>query len=368
MSGLFKKHIDDLQLELSSKAGRTRQEIAELIQVDELHKLSSNENALGPSPKAQEAIRACVGRLHEYDYRTDDIFRDALSDHFAHEISADQFITTNSGLEVIELVMQGFLEKGDEVIISNPTFHVYEIFAKVQGAKVVDIPRDAETFAPDVQGILGAISERTKLLVIANPNNPTGVAIDRETMDALMDGVPPHMVVLFDEVYYHFNELDDFPYANDYIKRGMNVVGMHSFSKAYGLAGIRLAYGFSSQRIASYLQKLRRPFFINTMTMEAGLAALQDKEHIVATQRLISGEKKKLYKAFDELGLRYWPSHTNFILVKTEKDHEKVISEAMQRGIMLRSGDNNGANGCIRITIGLPASNDALIATLKDIL
>lgn len=368
MSKLFKSHIDNLKLELSGKAGRTRQEMQEALNVQELHKLSSNENALGPSPKAQEAIKNCVQRLHEYDYRTDDVFREALSSHFNGEIGPEQFVTTNSGLEIIELIMQGFLEPGDQVIISNPTFHVYEIFGTIQGAEIVDVPLDPDSFALDVQGIHEAVTDKTKLVILANPNNPTGVSISRKEMDAVIHNMPDHVVVLIDEVYYHFHESEDFPFANDYIKAGYQVIGMHSFSKAYGLAGIRLAYGFTSERLAAYLQKLRRPFFINTMTMEAGLAALNDAEHIKATQALIHSEKKKLYAAFDRLGLKYWPSHTNFILVKPNRSHDAVIQDCLERGVMVRSGDNNGAMGCIRITIGLPSSNDALIKALTEVL
>ena len=366
MANFYKRHIKDLQLELSSKAGRTRQEMKEALGIDKLHKLSSNENALGPSPLAQEAIRKCVHRIHEYDHRTDDQFRMALQSHFSNRIHESQFISTNSGLEIIELVMQGFLEPGDEIIISNPTFHVYEIFGKVQGAKIIDVPLRADDFLPDVERIHDAITNKTKLLIIANPNNPTGVAIERGILTRLIEGVPDNVVVLIDEVYHHFSQLDDFPYAIDYIEKGHPVVGMHSFSKAYGLAGIRLAYGFASREMAEYLQKLRRPFFINTMSMEAGLAALQDKDHFSRTQALIKEEKSKLYSAFDRLGLKYWESHTNFILVRPEVDHYDLIDRMLQYGIMLRSGDNNGAAGCIRITIGLPESNKLLIKALES--
>jgi histidinol-phosphate aminotransferase len=184
-------------------------------------------------------------------------------------------------------------------------------------------------------------------------------------MDHRVENLPDGVVALIDEVYYHFNELVDFPYANDYIKKGHAVIGMHSFSKAYGLAGIRLAYGFASLEIAEYLQKLRRPFFINTMSMEAGLAALKDVDHIRATQNLIKEQKHWLYGEFERLGLRYWPSHTNFILVRPDEDHEALIQRLLSHGVMVRSGDNNGAKKCIRITIGLPESNQALVMALE---
>jgi histidinol-phosphate aminotransferase len=363
---IFKPHIQRAQLELNAKAGRTREEILSEFGIDSFHKMSSNENALGPSPAALEAVRKVLGQLHEYDFRTDDTFRHALAEHFRPHLTDEQFITTNSGLEMIELSMQGFLDPGDEVVISNPTFHVYEIFAEVSGARVIDVPLDEDDYTLRVDEVLKAIGPKTKMVILANPNNPTGVAIDKASMDRFMDEVPEDIVVVVDEVYYHFHDLPEFPYAWDYVNQGKNVIGIHSFSKAYGLAGIRLAYGYSTPEIAGYLQKLRRPFFINTMTMVAGMAALNDEEHIQQTQEMVRAGRKVLYPAFDALGLRYWPSHTNFILVKPEGDHFALIERLMRRGVLVRSGDNNGAPGTIRITIGNEESNLALVEALKQ--
>lgn len=364
---IFKDHIFNAKINLSGKAGRTRAEILEKYQIDDFHKMSSNENALGPSPRAMEAVKSCLERLHEYGHRTDDQLRLALHRHFEQRLGADQYITTNSGLEMLELAIQGFVDVGDEVIISNPTFHVYEIFCQLAGAQVVDVPLDPSTFRVDVKGILKAVTPKTKLLFITNPNNPCGVGISRAEMDAIVEHVPSTCVVLIDEVYYHFHAMDDFPYAHDYVEKGYQVIGLHSFSKAYGLAGIRLAYGFSTPEIAEYLQKLRRPFFINTMTMEAGLAALEDHDHIRRTQAMVAEGKRYLYDHFDRLGIRYWPSHTNFILIRPEGNHEELIEELMHQGVAVRSGDNNGANGCIRITIGEAQANEDLVKALEQV-
>jgi len=362
---IYKNHIIKAEIDLNNKAGRTRDEILAAYGLEDFHKMSSNENALGPSPMAMDAVKRCVNELHEYSNRTDEKLRLALASQFGDRLKEDQFITTNSGLELLELTVQGFVDVDDEVIISNPTFHVYEIFAKIAGARVVDVPLDTETFDVRVDEILNAITDRTKLLFITNPNNPCGVGINKADMDRLVNGVPDHVVILIDEVYHHFHDMAPFAYAEDYILQGKNVIGLHSFSKAYGLAGIRLAYGFSTSEISEYLQKLRRPFFINTMTMEAGLAALTDEEHIRNTQKLVKEGRDYLYGEFQRLGLRYWPSHTNFILVKPEMDHLQLIENMMKRGISLRAGDNNGAMGCVRITIGTMEANRALIQALE---
>lgn len=364
----FKDHIDAFQSDLNKKAGRTISEVQDLVQGKELHKLSSNENALGPSPKAVAAIQAALPRLHEYGFRVDDPLREALAAAFDQEIPAEQFVTANAGLEIIDMAARAFLGPGTESICSNPTFHVYEIFTKVNGATVVDVPLLEDTFELNVQGILDAINERTRLIFIANPNNPTGTMIPKSTMDEFMAKVPDHVIVIHDEVYWHFADMAEFPFAKDYIKAGKNVIGLHSFSKAYGLAGMRVGYGFSTPRIASYLQKLRRPFFINTLSMEGALAALGDSEHLQNTQELIATEKAWLYGELTRLGIHYWNSHTNFILFRSPFDTDTLIADMLELGVMVRSGANNGAPGCIRLTIGLHRSNAIFIDSLEKLL
>lgn len=364
----FKDHIDAFQSDLNKKAGRTISEVQELVKGKELHKLSSNENALGPSPKAIAAIQVALPRLHEYGFRVDDPLREALAEAFDHEIPAEQFVTANAGLEIIDMAARAFLGPGTESICSNPTFHVYEIFSKVNGATVVDVPLLEDSFELNVQGILDAINERTRLIFIANPNNPTGTMIPKSTMDEFMAQVPNHVIVIHDEVYWHFADMAEFPFAKDYIKAGKNVIGLHSFSKAYGLAGMRVGYGFSTPRIASYLQKLRRPFFINTLSMEGALAALGDSEHLQNTQELIATEKAWLYEELTRLGIHYWNSHTNFILFRSPFDTDTLIAQMLELGVMVRSGANNGAPGCIRLTIGLHRSNAVFIDSLEKLL
>lgn len=361
----FKPYLDDFQTDLSSKAGRTTKEIKALIGDKPMHKLSSNENALGPSPKAMAAIQAALPRLHEYGYRIDTPLREALAAHFDHALSPDQFITANSGLEVIDIVARAFLEPGTEAILSNPTFHVYEMFSELNGATVIDVPLLEGSFDLDVEGILEAINERTRIIFIANPNNPAGVMIPKSTLDTLVYKVPDHVILIHDEVYWHFADLTDFPFARDYIREGKQVIGLHSFSKAYGLAGLRVGYGFATPRIATYLQKLRRPFFINTLSMEGALAALQDEEHLRNSLELIATEKKWLYQQLNQLGIHYWPSHTNFLLFRSPIEVDVMVTLLLEQGIMVRAGENNGAPGCIRLTIGTHDANRAFVEALQ---
>lgn len=364
----FKAHIEEFQADLNQKAGRTTAEVQDLVQGKKLYKLSSNENVLGPSPKAVAAIQKTLGSLHEYAYRTDDPFREALSEYFEGELTPDQFVTANSGLEIIDMLARGFLEPGLECIFSNPTFHVYEIFSQLNGATVVNVPLLEGNFELDVDGILDAINDNTRLIFVTNPNNPTGTMIPVEKMDRLVNNLPRHVILLHDEVYWHFADHTNFPFAKKYVLAGKNVVGLHSFSKAYGLAGMRAGYAFSTRRIASYLQKLRRPFFINAMSMDGAIAALGDVEHVAATQALMKAEKPFLYAAFEELNIRYWESHTNFILFKSPIGVDELVDKMLAEGVMIRSGANNGAPGHIRVTVGTHEGNVAFVEGMRKVL
>jgi histidinol-phosphate aminotransferase len=357
-----------------------------------IYKLSSNENLLGPSPKAILAIQNNLHSLNEYRYENDKVFCETLSDFFGrapgaaehrpgatqHRPEATQFITANSGMELLDLICRGFLEPGAECILSTPTFLAYKSFAGIEGARVVDVPlKDAgfadappkdTDFALDVEGILAAVNERTRILFIANPNNPTGSFFSKQSIDRLIGQLPPHVVVIYDEVYYHYVDKPDYARAIDYIEQGKNIIGIHSFSKAYGLAGIRLGYAFSTPEIAGYLHKLRRPFMINTLSMEAGIAALGDREHIRRTVNNVITEKEWLYKQLKEQGIAYWESQANFILFRSPYANEAFVRDMLEQGIMVRSGEVFGAPGCCRVTIGDREANRAFGLALEEIM
>jgi histidinol-phosphate aminotransferase len=357
----FKPHI------LNSKqyvGGATRGEQKENDYQKKIIKLSSNENLLGPSPKALEAIKGNLYLLNEYGYQTDDAFRHVLAKHFNDLFSTEQFITANSGMELLELIVRGFLDPGLECILSSPTFKAYKNFSEVQGAQVIDIPLKREHFELDVKGILNAVNKNTRIIFISNPNNPTGTLIPKATMDELITGLPDHVIVVYDEVYYHYVETPDYARASDYISAGRNVIGLHSFSKAYGLAGLRLGYAFSTSQITTYLNRLRRPFMINTLAMEAGIAALEDHEHIELTKKINRKGKIELYTALKNLDICFWESEANFIFFKSPVDSVILTARMLECGIMIRPCEGFGAAGYLRVTIGTPEANNAFIAAL----
>ena len=356
----FKPYI---KTKSSYQGGKSRKELSRSS--GSLIKLSSNENQLGPSPLATAAIQQAIQNLSEYPDRTDHAFRAALSSFYGGALSPEQFITTNSGVANIELIINGFLSEGDECIYSNPAFGPYRGFPPKVGAQAINVPLLGPDFTLDVQGILSAINPRTKLIFITNPNNPTGTHISKDLIDELLAGVPDHVLVVYDEVYYQYTTAEDYTTALPYVLSGKNVIAINSFSKAYGLAGLRIGYSYSTPEVAQYLQQLRRPFMINSISMAAAIAALKDVDFIKKTAQLIAEEKLFLYSELDRLGVRYWKTQANFIMIQPVQDPAYITEAVLQEGIMIRPVTNFGATDCIRVTIGTHEENKAYISALE---
>lgn len=322
------------------------------------YKLSSNENLMGPSPKALKAAQEAIQTVHEYDFYDDFQFQDVLEEYYKGDLKSGQFITANSGVEVLEIICRGLVSVGSECIISSPTFSPYTNMIELEGGVVIDIPLIEPDFSWDIHGILNAVTDKTAMVFITNPNNPTGTYATKSEVDRLINSLPENVIVVYDEVYYHFVDAPDFPYAIDYVKAGKPVIGLHTFSKIYGLAGLRVGYGFTTPAIGEYLNKIFRPFRIDTVSTLSAYAALQDVEHVKKSQEMVWEGKKWLYKKFDEAGVKYWPSQGNFILFESPVPSLDFTAKMLDEGVMVRPGDNFGAPGKIRLTIGTPAANE----------
>jgi histidinol-phosphate aminotransferase len=352
----FKKHV------LRSYpyiGGSTREKINE---GKNIFKLSSNENPLGPSPKAVSAIIQSLGNLHEYQFQDDRRFVNALSEHIG--LSPDHFLPANSGMELLDIICRGFLEPGTSCILSSPTFMAYKNFAELAGARVIDVPLLKENFSLDTHGILCAIDETTRVIFISNPNNPTGSLFPERDIRALIDGLPEHVVMVYDEVYYHFVDRGDYIRASQLIAENKNVIGLHSFSKAYGLAGLRLGYLFSTLAMTEYLRHFRRPFMVPALSVAAAIAALDDNEHLTRTVHLVAHEKKWICTELRRHGITYWPSDANFILIRPPIPAHLFCDYLLQKGVMVRGTDPLGAPGLVRITVGTRVMNEALVEAI----
>lgn len=327
----------------------------------DIFKLSSNENAIGPSPKALAAIRTLSDQLHIYPDNTPDRLYHALGVYYG--VSPDHFVAGNSGSEMIELLMTAFVGEGDNIIVSNPSFLVYTMFSKWRGATAVDVPLLEPDFSLNVDGILAAVTDRTKLIFLTSPNNPTGSYIPKDHIDLLVESLPSHVILVLDEVYYKFASADDYTIAMPYVSAGHQVIGVNSYSKTHGLAGLRLGYMYSTSEIAAYMRGAVRPFLINSVSMAAAIAALDDEDWVKSVVRLVQLQKMRMYEAFDKIGVRYWPSEGNFVLTKPN-DVKLFHDHLLSMGIMTRPVDAFGAPGCLRITVGDERATDALVRSV----
>lgn len=348
------------------KGGRSKTEIE--ADGKKVYKLSSNENPLGASPLAIEAIKKNLDSLSEYPSPNDESLRQALSTFYEGRLTPDQFITTNSGVANLELIMRGFITEGSECIYSSPYFTPYSSFPAKMGARTIDVPLKGDTFKLDLEGIKNAINDRTSLVFITSPNNPTGSIIEEEQIDELLSFLPDHVLLVFDEVYHQYPDAEEYVRALPYVLSGKNVIAVNSLSKAYGLAGLRIGYSYASEEIASYLRKFRRPFMLNTLSMEAAIAALGDHEFIQHTVDLIHTEKQFLYSALDKLDLKYWKTQGNFFMLKPNSSPQEFEEKMIEQGVMTRTLEGFGSSDCVRVTIGTREGNEAFILALKAII
>lgn len=345
------------------KGGKSKTEIE--AGGKKVYKLSSNENPLGASPLAIEAIKKNIDSLSEYPSPNDQRLQQALSTFYGGQLTPDQFITTNSGVANLELIMRGFITEGSECIYSSPYFTPYSAFPAKMGAKTLDIPLVGDKFRLDLEGIMNAINDRTSLVFITSPNNPTGSIIEKAQIDELLGFLPDHVLLVFDEVYHQYPNDDDYVRALPYVLSGKNVIAVNSLSKAYGLAGLRIGYSYASEEVASYLRKFRRPFMLNTLSMEAAIAALGDHEFIQRTVDLIHTEKNYLYGELDKLDIQYWKTQGNFFMLQPNGTPQEFEEQMINHGVMTRTLEGFGASNYVRVTIGTREGNKALINGIK---
>ena len=332
------------------------------------YRLHYNENPLGPSPMVMDRIKAHLAGLSLYPPRDDEALRNRLAAFYGKGVTPDHLFTAYSGSEALDLIARVFLAPGDEVIVCGPTFHVYARTAEWQGATVVDVPLDDEDFSVRVDAVMEAVTARTRLVYLGNPNNPTGSIVTRDDMDRLHRGLPGGVTLVTDEVYHQFVTHPDYPDSPAEAVAGRNVIVLHSFSKVYGLAGLRVGVVLSRPDIVERLARLRRTFHLGSLEMEAAVAAIGDQDHVTQSVALAEQGKKTLYAAFDRLGVAYWPSEGNFVLFRTPVPAEELTARVADRGILVGSGSRFGLTHSIRVSVGLPEANEAFVSALEGIL
>ncbi len=349
---------------VSYEPGKPIEDVAREIGLrpEEIVKLASNENPLGPSPKALEAMRRAVERANFYPDGGGYYLREAIAKKFG--FGRENIILGCGSNEVIEFCGHAFLQPGDEVVTADHAFAVYKLMAQLFGARTIEVPEI--NYGHDLEAMAAAITSRTKEIFVANPNNPTGTLVGQAEIDRFIEKVPPHVVVVFDEAYYEF--LKTPPDTLKFVREGrQNVIVLRTFSKIQGLANLRIGYGIAAPELIEVLQKTRQPFNVNGIAQEAALAGLADEEHQQKTRELTWQGRDYLQAQFAALGLEYIPSHANFVLVKVGNGTQ-LFKQLLKVGIIIRDMSSYKLPEWVRVSVGTAAQNERFVVELKKLL
>lgn len=361
MKQLTKKCIETLT---PYPPGKPIEELEREMGILDSIKIASNENPLGPSPKAVEAIQENLNKIHRYPDGSAYYLRQKLGEKFGVPMS--KIIIGNGSNEIIELAVHAFVSSDEEVIIPMPTFLMYEKVVQSYGGTPVTVPLSG--FSIDLPGILKALTPKTKMVFLNNPNNPTGKPLIKEELRDFLDSLPPDVMVMLDEAYIEFATDPNIVSGLEVLDSYPLLVVLRTFSKAYGLAGLRIGYGFASDTIIEYMNRARQPFNANSLAQVAALAALDDHEFVEKTRSLIRDGLGYLYAELDRMGLAYLPTQSNFFLIKIPLGAGEIYRRMLREGVIVRSMESYGLNDYIRINVGLPEENERFISTLEKIL
>ncbi len=344
--------------------GKPIAEVRRELGLSEVVKLASNENALGPSPMALDAIVAAARDVHLYPEGACPDLRHALARSLG--VQEGELVFGNGSDELIHLLGLAYLQPGDEVLQAVPTFVRYEAAAILNRARCVSVPLCE--WAYDVDVLLAAVTHETRIVFIANPNNPTGSYLARKDTERLLDNVSERCIVCFDEAYYEYVDARDYPDTLEYVRSRQNVVVLRTFSKIYGLAGLRIGYGIARPEIVAALERVREPFNVNSLAQAAARAALDDAKHVQRSREMTVVGRSFLTERLAGLGLRVYPSQGNFLWVDTGRDCRALFQALLRLGVIVRAGDIFGAPTFLRITVGQPRENERLVHALKEVL
>ncbi len=328
-------------------------------------KLASNENPWGPSPKAVQAVISSLSNLHRYPDGSSYYLTAALANWL--DVDPQEIVLGNGSNEVIEFLVKAFVQKNDEVITSHPSFLMYQKFVQVRGGVNTVIPlRDMHH---DLAAITRAVTDKTRLIFMDNPNNPCGTLFSRDRFQRFLSGLPEDIIVVLDEAYIDFVEPGQRIDVTSYIRVPNNipaVVSLRTFSKAFGLAGLRVGYGIMHRDVAGLLHRVRQPFNVNLLAQAGALAALDDKDHYSKTITETANGRDWLSRKVEELGCRPYHSHTNFFLIDVRGDATMLYETMLRKGVIVRSMQAYGFPDFIRITVGTSSENQRFVKSLKE--
>ena len=344
--------------------GKPIEEVERELGIRDPVKVASNENPLGPSPLAVAALRQALAGVHRYPDGGGHALRHALGQHWG--VSPDEVLLGNGSNELLELVGRYFLLPGDEAVYAAQSFVVYDMVAQMTGATKVVVP--LRNLAHDLEAMRRAVTPRTKLVFLANPNNPTGTAVPPGAIEAFLAGLPADMVAVLDEAYYEYLPLDLRPDALRLLRGGRRILVLRTFSKIYGLAGLRIGYGIGPAELVALLNRLRAPFNTNSLAQAAATAALQDLQHVADTRALTEAGRKYLTEQCQALDLQVVPSEANFLLVDVARPGAAAAEALLRHGVIVRPMGGYGFPTHLRISVGTARENERCIGALRAVL
>lgn len=360
MTSLLRRDINNI---VAYVPGKPMSSIRGNGAIKRIVKLNSNENALGASGRAKQAIGKNIGEIFRYPDGSSADLKKAIAKKLGAR--TENISLGNGSDEVIDTIVKTFLNPGESILTSELTFVEYEIIARANGFKAVAVP--LKDFTYDLDEMQRRISKKTKIIFIANPNNPTGTYVAHNGLMRFIKRVASNRIVVIDEAYLEFVDADDFPQLIVSIN-SKNIILMRTFSKAYGLAGLRLGYAIAKKEFVAAMEKIRQPFNINFFAQKAGEAVLGDTQFIAATRKVILSEKYRIYKALKAMQLPCIPTQANFIMFSTPLDSLELCKRMARAGVLIRDLKQYGLDTYVRVTIGTKIENDLFLQTLKKIL
>lgn len=342
--------------------GKPIEEVERELNITGVVKLASNENPLGPSAKALEAINRYSKDISLYPDQNCFELTASLAKRL--EMAPENIVIGNGSDEVMLLIAIAYISAGDEVILSQNTFSTYETVSSFMEASIKKV--NLNNFTYDLKAMAKAISAKTKLIWICNPNNPTGTMNTKKELDALISKVGPNTMVVIDEAYGDYVESADYPDSLEYVRAGKNVIVLRTFSKIFGLAGLRVGYGMARPGTIKFLRLVRMPFSVNRLAQLAATAGLADSGHVEKSRKNNSEGKKYLYAELDRLGVSYVKTEANFIFIDLKSDADMVFMELMRRGVIVRPLSSFGMPRAIRVTVGTPEQNSRFIQAFSE--
>jgi histidinol-phosphate aminotransferase len=359
------KHRKALDLVKPYIPGKPLWEVQKVLRLDRVIKLASNENPIGPSPNSLAVLTDSLTSLNRYPDAHSLELKNAIASSLS--LTTQQLIITNGADELITLISETYLEPEDEIIVPSPSFSEYDFGAHLMGAKVVPVPLD-NNYQFDIDLIVSAVTDRTKLVYICSPNNPTGTYLPKSKLEELLQFLPDHILVVFDSAYSHFATNEDYTNGLEYVGSGYPIIVLQTFSKIYGLAGLRVGFGAAPENIIESIVRVKEPFNVNSLAQAAAAAAIMDDEHVEKSKQVNTAGREQLYKAFRELGLLYTESMSNFILVNFGHEAKEIYQRLLTQGVIVRYGDTWGIPRHLRISVGTAEENTILIEAIKSIL